>query len=138
MKYCRYDLKKTCTEIDCDGCVNHPSYIRGYKDGASDMEKAKNVAIDGLLKQIDKYRWHDLRKDPDDLPQKRDGNEEYLYVVMYGDCEICERKYDCEVLDDSCIHKYYVHFVENGDKNSWYDGYVIAWREMKTFEEESE
>ena len=45
--------------------------------------EAWNMAIKALEK-ADKYRWHDLRKNPDDLPEA-DGNSESEYVlVMIG------------------------------------------------------
>lgn len=45
--------------------------------------KAWHMAIEALEK-ADKYRWHDLRKNPDDLPDA-DGNSESDYVlVMIG------------------------------------------------------
>ena len=45
--------------------------------------KAWHMAIKALEK-ADKYRWHDLRKNPDYLPEA-DGNSESDYVlVMIG------------------------------------------------------
>ena len=46
-----------------------------------------NKIVSKALKKADKYRWHDLRKNPDDLPEA-DGNSESDYVlVMIGTLE---------------------------------------------------
>ena len=43
-----------------------------------------NKCVIKALEKADKYRWHDLRKNPDDLPEA-DGNSESEYVlVMIG------------------------------------------------------
>ena len=43
------------------------------------MAEFKELAIE-VLEKADKYRWHDLSKNPDDLP-KADGNNESEYVL---------------------------------------------------------
>ena len=46
-----------------------------------------NKIVCEALEKADKYRWHDLRKNPDDLPEA-DGNSESDYVlVMIGTLE---------------------------------------------------
>ena len=81
--------------------------------------KAWHMAIKALEK-ADKYRWHDLRKNPDDLPEA-DGNSESEYVLaMTGTPEW----YSCE-------WAYYHH-----DKKLWsiYEQDVFAWRYIEPFE----
>ena len=83
--------------------------------------KAWHMAIKALEK-ADKYRWHDLRKNPDDLPEA-DGNSESEYVLaMIGTPEW-----------NSWEQAYYHH-----DKKMWstYDQNVFAWRYIEPFEEE--
>ena len=83
--------------------------------------KAWHMAIKALEK-ADKYRWHDLRKNPDDLPEA-DGNSESEYVlVMIGTPEW-----------NSWEQAYYKH-----DKRMWstYEQNVFAWRYIEPFEEE--
>ena len=85
--------------------------------------KAWHMAIKALEK-ADKYRWHDLRMNPDDLPEA-DGNSESEYVLaMIGTPEW-----------NSWEQAYYHH-----DKKMWstYDQNVFAWRYIEPFEEEEE
>ena len=86
-----------------------------------DSLKALFMAIKALEK-ADKYRWHDLRKNPDDLPEA-DGNSESDYVlIMIGTPEW-----------NSWEQAYYHH-----DKKLWstYEQNVFAWRYIEPFEEE--
>ena len=83
--------------------------------------KAWHMAIEALEK-ANKYRWHDLRKNPDDLPEA-DGNSESDYVlVMIGTPEW-----------NSWEQAYYHH-----DKKLWstYEQNVFAWRYIEPFKEE--
>ena len=87
-----------------------------------DYTVAFEEAIEALEK-ADKYRWHDLRKNPDDLPEAVGGGHESDYVlVMIGTPEwnIWEQAY-------------YHH-----DKKLWstYDQNVFAWRYIEPFKEE--
>ena len=82
--------------------------------------KAWHMAIKALEK-TDKYRWHDLRKSPDDLPEADEyGRSEFVFV-MTGTPEW----YSCE-------WAYYHH-----DKKLWsiYEQDVFAWRYIEPFEE---
>ena len=84
-------------------------------------EKAIKISIEALEK-ADKYRWHDLRKNPDDLPEA-DGNSESDYVlVMIGTPEW-----------NSWEQAYYHH-----GKRLWstYEQNVFAWRYIEPFEGE--
>lgn len=83
--------------------------------------KAWHMAVEALEK-ADKYRWHDLRKNPNDLP-KADGNSESEYVlVMIGTPEW-----------NSWEQAYYHH---GNEEWSTYDQNVFAWRYIEPFEEE--
>ena len=84
--------------------------------------KAWHMAIKALEK-ADKYRWHDLRKNPDDLPEGFEGGYESEYVlVMIGIPEWNHWEW-----------AYYHH-----DKKLWstYEQNVFAWRYIEPFEEE--
>lgn len=84
--------------------------------------KAWHMAIKALEK-ADKYRWHDLRKNPDDLPEAiGDGYESEYVLVMTGTPEW-----------NSWEQAYYKH-----DKQMWstYEQNIIAWRYIEPFEEE--
>ena len=85
--------------------------------------KAWHMAIKAL-EEADKYKWHDLRENPDDLPEA-DGNSESEYVLaMIGTPEW-----------NSWEQAYYHH-----DKKLWstYDQNVFAWRYIEPFEEGEE
>lgn len=89
-----------------------------------DYTVAFEEAIEALEK-VDKYRWHDLRKNPDDLPEA-DGNSESEYVlVMIGTPEW-----------DHCELVYYNH-----NRRVWsslYEQNVFAWRYIEPFKEGEE
>ena len=80
-----------------------------------------NKIVSEALKKADKYRWHDLRNNPDDLPEADEyGRSEFVFV-MTGTPEW----YSCE-------WAYYHH-----DKKLWsiYEQDVFAWRYIEPFEE---
>lgn len=82
-----------------------------------------NKIVSKALEKADKYRWHDLRKNPDDLPEAIGGGYESEYVlVITGTPEW-----------NSWEQAYYEH-----DKMMWstYDQNVFAWRYIEPFEEE--
>lgn len=75
------------------------------------------------LEKADKYKWHDLRKNPDDLPEAIGGGDESEYVlVMIGTPEW-----------NSWEQAYYKH-----NKQMWstYEQNVFAWRYIEPFKEE--
>ena len=91
---------------------------------SSEFDDAIYVAIEALEK-ADKYKWHDLRKNPDDLPEAVGGGYESEYVlVITGTPEW-----------NSWEQAYYHH-----DKMMWstYDQNVFAWRYIEPFKEEEE
>ena len=89
---------------------------------SSEFDDAIYTAIEALEK-ADKYKWHDLRKNPDDLPEAIGGGYESDYVlVMIGTPEW-----------NSWEQAYYHH-----GKRLWstYEQNVFAWRYIEPFEEE--
>ena len=95
--------------------------ITDYRKQIPEYYEAIEMAVEALEK-ADKYRWHDLRKNPDDLPEA-DGNSESDYVlVMIGTPEW-----------NSWEQAYYHH-----GKRLWstYEQNVFAWRYIEPFEEE--
>ena len=84
-----------------------------------------NKIVSKALKKADKYRWHDLRKNPDDLPEAiGDGCESDYVLVMIGTPEWNDWE-----------QAYYHH-----GKRLWstpsYEQNVFAWRYIEPFEEE--
>ena len=92
----------------------------GFPDHDSDTGKAIDAAIKALEK-ADKYKWHDLRENPDDLPKADEyGCSEYV-LVMIGTPEW-----------NSWEQAYYHH-----GKRLWstYEQNVFAWRYIEPFKE---
>ena len=84
-----------------------------------------NKIVCKALKKADKYRWHDLRKNPDDLPEGIGGGYESEDVlVMIGTPE-----------RNSWKQAYYHH-----GKRLWstYEQNVFAWRYIEPFKEEED
>ena len=85
---------------------------------------AWNMAIKALEK-ADKYRWHDLRKNPDDLPKAIGGSyvSEYVFVMIgtpgWNNCE-------------------WAYYKHNHKEWSTYEQNIIAWRYIEPFEEEED
>ncbi len=93
-------------------------------DRIDEILKLNKIVIKALEK-ADKYRWHDLRKNPDDLPEAIGGSYVSEYVlVMIGTPEW-----------NSWEQAYYHH-----DKQMWstYEQNVFAWRYIEPFEEEED
>ena len=82
-------------------------------------------AIDKLKKyeKSDKYRWHDLRKDSNDLPNKCE-----MYIVCI-EHPIKEREVGVGYYKNMYGYSGWIALIPN-------DGNVIAWREIEPFEED--
>ena len=97
--------------------------FRGQEACIKAKEDACILAVEALEK-ADKYRWHDLRKNPDDLPEADEyGCSEYV-LVMIGTPEW-----------NGWEQAYYHH-----GKRLWstYEQNVFAWRYIEPFEEEED
>ena len=81
-----------------------------------------NKIVSKALKKADKYRWHDLRKNPDDLPEDNGYGESDYVLVMIGTPEW-----------NSWEQAYYHH-----GKRLWstYEQNVFAWRYIEPFKGE--
>ena len=99
-------------------------YYNGFR-GKDAYIKAKEdaciLAVEALEK-ADKYRWHDLRKNPDDLPEDNGYGESEYVLVMIGTPEW----YSCE----------WAYYSHNAKMWSIYEQNVFAWRYIEPFEEE--
>ena len=93
-------------------------------EGSVPDADALRTAIDALERQ-EKYRWHDLRKNPDDLPQK-DGY--YLGAFKFRNAESLgvDVAIECSVVT-FCEGKFYGY-------NRMWD--IKGWKEIEPFEEE--
>ena len=90
-------------------------------NGIDDILELNKIFIDALEK-ADKHKWHDLRKNPDDLPEDNGyGKSEYV-LVMIGTPEW----YSCE----------WAYYSHNAKMWSIYEQNVFAWRYIEPFKEE--
>ena len=120
--------------------------IRATEYTDNDIWNATNIAFKSL-ENANKYRWHDLRKDPFDLPPK-DGKLSEIVDVCFGEepghsiifygvyCyESIPAEWYTRKTDGKKICKY-----KGCKSDTWYVGGserhdVIAWREIERFEE---
>ena len=104
----------------------------------SDIDEAREKVYEACLKS-DKYRWHDLRKNPKDLPRNLDKSVMYTcvhenhlydpeYPAYYFNIEREEFGFWRNVFDDATLG--FCVFDTLSDL-----GYerVIAWREIEPF-----
>ena len=83
-----------------------------------------NKIVSKALKKADKYRWHDLRKNPDDLPEADEyGCSEYV-LAMIGTPEW-----------DNHEWAYYNHNTRAWS-TPFYEQNVFAWRYIEPFKGE--
>lgn len=96
---------------------------------------AKIMAIEALNKQairektIDKYRWHDLRENPNELPC----GGEYLCLAQSRN-PYCEDKKEIIEYVYDVIEFHRGKFMKGESK--YFISNIIAWREIEPFEEE--
>ena len=86
-----------------------------------DYTVAFETAIEALEK-ADKYKWHDLRKNPDDLPEADEYGKSKYVLVRLG----TPAWYSCE----------WAYYNHNAKVWSLYEQNVFAWRYIEPFKEE--
>jgi hypothetical protein len=110
---------KRCQEI---GCFGHCNFSSPKHHRCGEWHREYNCALEGL--KAGRPQWHDLRKDPKDVP------DEGTYLVVwqnargYGDTMIMRYEEDDEEK---------LHWID-GEGDCWDDD-VIAWRDFPEFEE---
>ena len=114
---------KKCKMVNGGNRMTNKEAIEMFKTiSIVEILKLNKIVIDALEK-ADKYRWHDLRKNPDDLPEDNGyGKSEYV-LVMIGTPEW----YSCE----------WAYYSHNAKMWSIYEQNVFAWRYIETFKEEA-
>ena len=113
---------KKCKMVNGGNRMTNKEAIEMFKTiSIVEILKLNKIVIDALEK-ADKYRWHDLRKNPDDLPEDNGyGKSEYV-LVMIGTPEW----YSCE----------WAYYSHNAKMWSIYEQNVFAWRYIEPFKEE--
>lgn len=102
-----------------DGLSHHQDIYTGWDECIEFFEVAREA-----LEKADKYRWHDLRKNPDDLPTISSGG--YIVCIQHkGDYMKFYRQagFIC-----NCFFKAYEDVTKTIID-------VIAWRKIEPFEE---
>lgn len=112
--------------IICQFCYENPDRDRSFVCMNCSIGYGRLVDWLEELKELreykEKYRWNDLRKNPDDLPED---NKQVLVSIK-----------------DGCIHRTWhdSHGWRNRNSKIRYysDKSVLAWREIEEFESEEE
>lgn len=106
--------------MSIEEAINELKHAYAFCKTEPSFQEAINIIIHDFVK----YEWHDLRKNPDDLPKLFD---EVLVCAVdsYGNKEyVISCKVEQEPKEDSIVI------------NGWSClGKVIAWREIEPFEE---
>ena len=92
-----------------------------------------NKIVSKALEKADKYRWHDLRKNPDDLPEDEyvevmtDEHNDIPFSIQYDDAimQFGEKRIPLGYVDSI--------FIEWDAERL---GEIIAWRYIEPFKEE--
>lgn len=91
----------------------------------NDLQKAKDLFIQAFLAGLKaRLQWHDLRKDPNDLPEKMGLGSVEVYV-----------QYDTKGVTDFACYRFDKNIWERSEDNEQAVG-VIAWCEIPTFDKE--
>lgn len=94
-----------------------------FKCPCDDLEEMTKMIVRYYASE-DKYRWHDIRKNPEDLP--------YL-----SDCGVCSQFVIVAIdLRDEMFAYDIAYLFKSGEKQKWsVRGNVVAWREIEPYEE---
>lgn len=103
----------------CIGCEHCNPKDCGECSGSWSM-------LEALVNDADKYRWHDLRKNPEDLPPIG-----YRILFCTNDCSYWTGLYDGTDYRNDDHEGYVTQFIYSPSE-------VIAWREIEPFEKEEE
>lgn len=110
-----------------------------------ELEEAIKIAIEAL-ENAEKYKWHDLRKHPEDLPPKRGQNatlcENYEFVIEGKEAVVQGIGWINESYGEHGTGFVFVSNAVKGKLNRPADDVyrfnpnkLIAWREKELFEE---
>ena len=113
-----------------------------YRHISSELTEANGIAIRALEK-VEKYRWHDLRKNPADLPTVNGS-----YRVIYAD-DTYRDMLECYTADFNIEFQHFGHYEQlehnelaGSPVESWFEwedeDIVTAWKEIDIFEEVEE
>lgn len=109
----------------CMGCVSYPCKALKSKDFCYSC----NILIKALEK-VDKYRWHDIRKNPNDLPPNGMRVEcQHLPSITTDKKDLVVMHY---FIDGEFVYNWDVDTdIKSSTFGQRYYGDVIAWREIE-------
>lgn len=115
-------LTKMMPEWDYDANVHCPDSYHGLGELICNEPEGYvyKIAIEALEK-ADKYRWHDLKEDPTDLP--KDGFNKCLVSIDFFGNEL----YAVCTYEDG-------EFLDGVNPPSTFNKLIKAWREIEPFE----
>lgn len=115
----------TEVEMAKEWIKDHSGLIGSYEYVKYDYDSMQQAFLAGL--KAGRPQWHDLRKDPKDVP------DEGTYLVVWQNA----RGYrDTMMMHYEENDEEELHWID-GDGDNWDDD-VIAWREIPKFEEAAE
>lgn len=116
------------TDEECFEVLRNAAWL-GTDHGMSVLNAVESLMKNHELKS--KYRWHDLRKNPNDLPDDNDTRSEY--VVTDGSQYFTSKYFGKGEYFNGCWE-----YPDGVFECNAYDVDVIAWREIEPFEEVNE
>lgn len=123
------DKQKEAMYTLYQNCINHDGHswatFTDIENAVAEIVMAqKNAYEEGYEVHKDKYRWHDLRKNSEDLP--KEGHKQYLCKEIYWNPNE-------ECYEDQYIAYWFVNgnFMSIGQRVE-----ILAWKEIEEFEEE--
>lgn len=104
-------------------CVTKGCFYNSCKFGAFPSGECIAYFAKAIVEHFDKYRWHDLKKNPDDLPETEISSIYRFTSYVIAKCETYK-------------HEYYTVAYMNKTINEWFADNkritdpVVAWREI--------
>ena len=119
------EIKELAREY-INGCTKKAGFVILAEGIISDFI---DLFVAGFMKCLEqkenKPKWHDLRKDPTDIPPKKD--DIYSIEVWAKDAR---GHYGTAIFSYAC-------FEDNGKYNNWIGIIPVLWTELPKFEEEN-
>lgn len=123
------DIQEAIKTLNGALSLVHQTNIR-FEDVA-DYREAKDIAIK-VLEKSEKYHWHVLRKNPDDLPKNLSGS--YLFENKWG--QVFKGAF--RTIGDIKLFETHIYSKEHGG-DIWLQYKtcnVVRWKEIEPFEED--
>ena len=117
-------IKKMAEDYFCEGCENSFDHDNGHCSDCTKIQFYSAGVKDGYHECQKEHEWHDLRKNPDDLP------DEGFYLVVWQNARGYRETMIMRYEEDD---EEKLHWMD--DEYDCWDDDVIAWREIPKFKE---